>query len=147
MSSINSRIGRWLVVLVSFLVGSVSGCATTPPTPDDLARADHGSWISQEEAIAKASAFLKTHLKDPDSARIEWQPLEKGWIREAPIHGGTLRFGYVLNANINAKNSFGAYVGYKPYRFLFFNGTVVSAYGQQELRGSYGGIPYMGKIY
>jgi hypothetical protein len=112
-----------------------------------LAKADYGAPISQAEAEAKASAFLKRHLKDPDSAKIEWGTVQTGWIRDAPINGGQLRFGYVLDANINAKNSYGAYSGYKPYKFLFFNSSLVSAYAQQELRDSYGSTPYMGKIY
>lgn len=133
--------------IIGTLVVLVAGCASMPPTAEELARAEYGSPISQQEAEAKASAFLKQHLKDPDSAKIEWGTVQKGWMREAPIHGGQLRFGYILTANINAKNSFGAYIGYKPYQFIFLNGSVVSVYAQQELRGSYGSTPYMGKIY
>ncbi len=129
------------------LVALVASCASAPPTPDQLASADYGSPISQYEAQAKAEAFFNRYLKDPDSALIEWGTVETGWLREAPIYGGQLRFGYILDANVNAKNSFGGYTGYKPYRFLFFNGSLVSAYGQQELRGSYGSTPYVGKIF
>ena len=132
--------------LVGTLLILVSGCARTP-TVEDLAKADYGAPISQAEAEAKASAFLKRHLKDPDSAKIEWGTVQTGWIRDAPINGGQLRFGYVLDANINAKNSYGAYSGYKPYKFLFFNSSLVSAYAQQELRDSYGSTPYMGIHY
>ena len=68
-------------------------------------------------------------------------------MREAPIHGGGLKFGYILDGSINAKNSFGAYVGLKAYKFIFYNGNITSVYAQKELRGSYGSTPYMGKIY
>ena len=137
----------YCLCLVGTLVILVSGCASKTPTVEELAKADYGAPISQQEAEARASALLKRYLKDPDSAKIEWGAVQTSWIREAPIHGGQLRFGYLLTANINAKNSYGAYTGYKPFQFLFFNGSLVSAYAQQEVRDSYGSIPYMGKIY
>lgn len=136
-----------LSCMMAILVALLAGCASAPPTPDQLASADYGSPVSQKEAQAKASAFLRRYLKDPDSANIEWGTVGTGWVREAPIYGGTLRFGYVLEANINAKNSFGGYTGYRPYRFLFYNGSLISAYGHQELRGSTGNTAYMGKIF
>ena len=54
-----------------------------------------------------------------------------------------MRFGYLLEARVNAKNSYGGYTGAEPFRFLFFDGNLVSAHAQQELRG---GGAYMGKI-
>ncbi|HXK40724.1 MAG TPA: hypothetical protein VJ046_01330 [Candidatus Paceibacterota bacterium] len=133
----------YMLYLAGAFVVLVSGCASAPPTNEELANADYGLPISQQEAEEKACIFLKRYLKDPDSAKIEWGTVQTGWIREAPILGGQLRFGYLLTANVNAKNSFGGYTGYKPYQFLFFNGSIVSVYAQQELSGT----PYMGKIY
>lgn len=121
----------------------VAGCVHAPPSAEQLTAADYGSPISQPEAEDAARAFLKRYLKDPESAEMDWGTVQKRWLREAPINGGKLKFGYMLTANINAKNSFGAYTGYKPYQFFFFNGTLVSVYAQQEN----GGLPYMGKIY
>ena len=118
-------------------------CASAPPRPEELAGADYGSPITQEDAQASAQAFLKRHLKDPSSAQVDWGGVNRGWMREAPIHGNKLRFGYMLTASVNAKNSFGAYTGYKPYQFFFFNGALVSVYAEQENRGT----TYMGKIY
>ncbi len=125
----------------------ISGCAGGPPTQEELTKADYGTPISQEDAQSQALEFLKRVLKDPDSAKIDWSPVSSGWWREAPIDGGGLKFGYILNANINGKNSYGAYIGYKPYRFMFFNGTLTSAYAEQELGTGYNKTPYMGKIY
>jgi hypothetical protein len=137
--------GASLLVL-SVLAMMVNGCATMP-TAKELAKAEYGSPISQQDAEAKAIEYLKQRLKDPDSAKIEWGAVQQGWMREAPINGNQLRFGYILTANINAKNSFGGYIGYRPYQFVFFNGVIVSVYAQQEISGSYGSTPYMGKIY
>jgi hypothetical protein len=55
-----------------------------------------------------------------------------GWIREAPVHGGGRRYGYLLNARIDAKHRFGGYAGYKPFMFLFRDGQLVSAYAGQR---------------
>ncbi len=131
---------------VSVMLTTLVACAATMPTQDQLAAADYGAPITQSAAEQQALGLLRTILKDPYSAQIEWSSVQTGWIREAPIHGGALRFGYILSASVNAKNSYGGYTGFKPYQFLFFNGDLVSAYSQQELRGSYGSAPYMGKI-
>jgi len=117
----------------------LTGCATAP-TQKELAEANYGSYLSQEDAQTKAIIFLKEYLKDPESTKIEWGEFKKGWMREAPIFGCKLRFGYILKANINSKNSFGGYTGYKPYQFFFFNGSIVSIYAQQT-------ESYMEKIY
>ena len=135
------------VAILGWMIVVFAGCATGPPTTEELAAADYGTMISQEDAEPLANAWLDTHLKDPLSAQKRWKPLYKGWLREAPIHGGSLRFGYRLEGEINARNSFGGYTGFKPYIFMFHNGKIVSIYGQQELRGSYGSTPYIGKLY
>jgi len=108
-----------------------------------LASADYGNPIAQEGAQKLATEFLSNRLKDPLSAQYQWGVVYKGWIRNAPIHGAGLVFGYVLDVSVNAKNSFGGYVGFKQYRFVFYNGSIKTVYGPKEISGS----PYMGKIY
>jgi hypothetical protein len=130
------------IIAVAFLV--TAGCAGAP-TQEEISKADYGTPISQEDAQRQAGSFLKRILKDPDSARVDFASVAPGWFREAPIHGGGLKFGYMLNAKVNGKNSYGAYMGYKPYRFMFFNGTITSVYAEQNL-GTYGDT-YMGKLY
>jgi hypothetical protein len=114
-----------------FLVAA--GCAG-PPTAEELAAADFGALISQENAESLADAWLDNYLKDPFSAQKRWQPLERGWIREAPIDGGSLIFGYRLAGEINAKNSFGAYTGFKTYIFMIRNGEMVGVYQPSDGR-------------
>jgi len=122
----------------------LNACASGPPTQAELVSADYGASISQGDAVAKAKQFFSRYLKDPLSAQFEWGNVQPGWWRHAPIHGGGLVFGYVLEVNVNAKNSFGAYTGFRPYAFVFKNGIIVTVYGQQELSG---GATFMGKIY
>lgn len=141
-----TNLSRILIVLILTLL-LLSACASGPPTREELSSADYGSPISQQDAEAQAEQFLRGYLKDPDSAIYEWNPVGRGWVREAPIYGGGLKFGYILRGNVNARNSFGGYTGFKPYEFAFYNGNIISVYAQKELHGSYVSTPYMGKIY
>jgi hypothetical protein len=44
-------------------------------------------------------------------------------MREAPVSGGKPKlFGYCVFFAMNAKNSFGAYIGEQQYRFFIKNG-------------------------
>ena len=125
------------LLLSSALLLLSFGCATTPPTAEEIANADYGVPVSQDDAETKASAYFHNRLKDPMSATYEWQPVYKGWITEAPIYGGHHRFGYRLDGQVNAKNSFGGYTGFKQYWLLFQNGEIVSVYGEDST--PYGG--------
>jgi len=51
-----------------------------------------------------------------------------------------------MEASINAKNSFGGYVGFKPYVFMFKNGDLEHVWGQQELGSGDNTTPYMAKL-
>lgn len=144
MMLVQRYLSCFLLVTISILL---SGCAGGPPTQEELTTANYGAPITQEDAQRLASDFLKRVLKDPESARIEWSSVGPGWIREAPIQGGGLKFGYMLNAQVNGKNSYGAYIGYKPYRFMFLNGSLSDVYAEQEIGSGYNRTSYMGKIY
>ncbi len=91
------------------------------PTDEELVGADYGSPISQQEAVRQAKIFLQHELKDPGSAMIDWGPIKKGWTG---YYNTPLQFGYVLSANINAKNSYGGYTGYQQRQFCFLNGVI-----------------------
>ena len=127
-------------LLAGFLFNS---CATLVPTQEQLLKADYGLPISQQDAQYQAKNFFDNYLKDPFSAVYQWGVVQTGWVREAPINGARLIYGYILDVKVNAKNSFGGYIGYTPYQFVFFNGKIKAIYGQKELSGT----PYMGKIY
>ena len=148
MLTVSKRFLPFLAIpFITFAILLTSGCAGGPPTQTELAKADYGTPISQEDAQRQALEFLRHVLKDPDSAKTDWSPISPGWTREAPIDGGGLTFGYLLKANINAKNTYGAYIGYTPYKFLFVNGIIASVFAQQELSTGYSSVPYMRKIY
>ena len=129
---------KYCVIAVLFLA-CLCACASTPAA-EKIATADYGDEISQIEAQAQAEKWLKSHLKDPHSAQIDWGVVQKGWTKDAPIQGGGFQFGYKLDVQVNAKNSFGGYTGYKPYIFLFFNGDFKRIFGQDELDA---GVTYL----
>ena len=91
-------------------------------------------------------SFLKSYLKDPESAVIEWGPFSKSYMVDGLIYGGGTKFGYRLDAKIKAKNSYGAYTGYQPYYFLIRGDEVVTGYKQQVRQGAYGSTNEMAKI-
>lgn len=97
-------------------------CATAP-TADEIAAADYGPYPEAYEQIVKT--HMGQLLKDPYSAQYEFLNMPtKGWHQ----FGGRA-FGWVVCANINAKNGFGAYTGAKPYYFLVKSGHVVKQFG------------------
>jgi hypothetical protein len=122
----------------------LSACASGPPTQAEMASADYGASISQDEAVTKAKQFFARYLKDPFSAQYDWGNVQPDNWRHARIYGGGLVFGYVLQVNVNAKNAFGAYIGFRRYAFVFKNGVIETIYGEQDLSG---GATFMGKIY
>jgi len=134
---------KLLTLLFVFILTS---CAM-PPTKEELANADYGEPISEKDAQSIAKSFLNNRLKDPESATINWGTFEKSWMREGLIHGGGTKYGYRLNASIKAKNSYGAYTGYKNYVFLLRNNKVISAYAEKTQHSAYGSTTALSKIY
>lgn len=121
----------WVVILAC---SGLAACATSP-TLEQQAAADYGPSIEQAEAEAAAKAFLGSRLKDPYSAVYECSPIAKGFVQSAPMVGQKMQFGWLLDCAVNSKNSFGAYTGAKPYQFLFRDGRIVNASGQECLTG------------
>lgn len=138
--------GYIMRLFILLLLVTLTSCAL-PPTKEDLAAADYGTPIVESDAKLIAKKFLDKRLKDPESAVIEWKNYKKSWMREGLIHGGGTRYGYVLNASIKAKNSYGAYIGYKQYIFILRNNKVVSAYAEETQHGAYGSTTALSKIY
>ncbi|WP_426287492.1 hypothetical protein [Luteibacter sp. E-22] len=103
--------------------GGMTACARMPAQAE-VASLQYGPPIAQEDAEAQAKAYLSKHLKDPYSAVFTWQKVDKGWVKAPPILGGGIDAGWVLKGTVNARNSFGGYVGARPYQFMFYNGSL-----------------------
>ena len=109
-----------LVVMAFALAGCASG-----PTPQDIASADYGSVIHQDEAESQIKSYFNRSLKDPLSAQYTFSEVKKGYMIGNAFEGKPLYAGYVVMASVNAKNSYGGYTGAQSYHFLFQSGTLV----------------------
>ena len=113
---------RLLVAAIPVVI--ISACATAPPAPSDVAftNADFGAVPTNYEAIVKG--YYDASLKDPDSVRYRSiSTPQKQWIGTRGTESG--QYGYLVCAVINAKNTYGAYVGYKTDAFLLRDGRIV----------------------
>jgi hypothetical protein len=119
------------IALAAIIAGALAGCATTPP-PEVLRTADYGSYPGNFESVIKD--YVAGQLKDPGSAQYQFL--------NAPKKGywglGGAKYGYVVCARINAKNSFGGYTGAKMNYFMIRDGSIIDASLSAE--GPYGEI-------
>lgn len=96
----------------------VAGCALRP-SDSELAQADYGGYPSDYREVVES--YMSGILKDPGSAQYQYlNSPQRAWSGL----GGSL-YGYAVCVNINAKNSYGGYVGGRPNYFLIHNGAVV----------------------
>lgn len=115
----NVRIAATLAAIL------VAGCASAP-TQQQLANADYGAPMSPSECKERAEQVIANQLKDPSSAQFRNEaPCFTGWMSSVPILGMKVAFGYLQEGEVNGKNSFGGYVGFRPYMVLIRNGEVV----------------------
>ena len=103
----------------------LAGCASAP-TQQEIAGADYGSPMTPSECLSMAQQAIASRLKDPGSAEFQNEaPCHQGWVSSVPILGMKAAFGYVQRGEVNGKNSFGGYVGFRPFLVLMKNGEVV----------------------
>ena len=109
--------------LVLIFALALAGCVSAP-TQQEMSAADYGPVPTNYESTIKD--YLSQTLKDPYSADIKYlfEP-RKDWSGL----GGNKQFGYAVCAQVNAKNSFGAYTGFKLAYFLIRNDQVVASTG------------------
>jgi hypothetical protein len=96
------------------------GCASLP-TPEQSASADYGSYPENHESIVKG--YYAQVLKDPESARYGTITTpQKYWLGNR-FDGA--KYGYLVCATLNAKNSYGGYVGNQTDGLLIRNGSII----------------------
>jgi hypothetical protein len=123
----------------------LSACTNVkPPNSTEIALANYGPAPTQEDAERHAKLFLDLSLKDPDSAKWTCDSIYKGWMQDAGWQGGKVHYGWRLDCNVNAKNSFGAYTGAKSYNFMFRDSKLDAVYGETSTSNGLGS--YMEKI-
>jgi hypothetical protein len=74
-------------------------------------------------------AYFEEILKDPESARYKFDTPERAYRRAGWANRGRVAWqGYVIPVNVNAKNSYGGYTGYKRYFALMRDGRLSLLY-------------------
>lgn len=107
------------VLILSFFLG---GCTSAFKKPDQ--NADYG--ITPTNIREQVTTHFSQILKDPDSAKYNIGKPRKTYVNQGLIYGGTVAFtAYMVPVEVNAKNSFGGYVGFKPYMTFFKNGVLI----------------------
>jgi hypothetical protein len=107
------------ITVVFFLASCASG-----PTQEQLASANHGRDMSSEECRLITESFISNTLKDPSSAQFRHSNCSKGYWGSVPIKGMKVAFGWIQKGEVNGKNSFGGYVGFRSYQVLIKDGKV-----------------------
>lgn len=102
------------------------GCVIKP-SEENLNMANFGSYPSNYEKIIKT--YLDKTLKDPDSVKYEFTstPWATWFVNQYFID-----YGWGVCANLNAKNSYGGYTGYKINLFIIKYSEVVYNYIENE---------------
>lgn len=109
-------------ILIAVLGLFATGCAVPyggGPSTEEFNKADFGSPPQNYEQAIKN--HMSNCLKDPFSAQYQFGQPEKAWYGKT---GGLLvsrdvRYGWGVLTRVNAKNSFGGYVGWRNYAFYF----------------------------
>jgi hypothetical protein len=70
---------------------------------------------------------LRYILKDAMSAQYDLQPPRKGFLMRFEFTPSPQKyhFGYLVEVEVNSKNSFGAYEGFTKYVYLFRDNALV----------------------
>ena len=107
----------------------LSGCASSFQKPKSSA--NYGiPPVNYEQTIKE---YFESVLKDPESARYRFSQPIKAYENEGLLFGGKVAWlGYLVDTQVNAKNSYGGYVGYKPYVFLFNGSQIRHVYEGSE---------------
>ncbi len=103
----------------------LAGCASAP-NQQQIANADYGSPMSPDQCKPVAEQDIANQLKDPNSAQFRNEPpCQKGWMSSVPLLDMKVTFGYLQKGEVNGKNAFGGYVGFRPFLVLIKNGQVI----------------------
>lgn len=105
-----------LLAVAAALVPLLSACATSSQVQ---AAYDHNYGVAPERSIwhGGVKSWFDGNLKDPESARYKVGCLVKGYVKNAALSGrpGMEFVGWLARVDVNAKNSYGGYNGFKPY--------------------------------
>lgn len=103
----------------------LAACASGP-TQEQMDRADYGQDMASAECIVIAERLIAGQLKDPSSAQFRnSSTCFKGYWKNVPVLGMKAEFGWMQAGEVNGKNAYGGYVGFRPYQVLIKNGRAI----------------------
>ncbi len=121
----NFKLNKSLLLLAMVSAIVISGCASTPST-DEVSKANYGRDMRPEECIALTEKAVGYSLKDPNSAQFRHAgPCVKGYFNSVPVLGLKAAFGWLQVGEVNGKNAYGGYVGFRQYQALIRDGIVI----------------------
>ena len=109
------------VVAVCVAAASLSACGTIKPDPVQISATSFAPAPTDDEVMAAVRTHERAKLKDPYSAIYECGRPRKAWTNVF----GRIIYGWAVACTVNAKNSFGAYIGAQPRGYLFQGPAIV----------------------
>ena len=115
------------VFLISALL--LAGCVapvSSEQVTAEVARVGYGAPPAEgwQDAI---KAFMELRLKDSTSAIYKFGEPYQGYLTNSMFDGGGLKAaGYIVQVEINAKNSYGGYTGFQSHRFMIRDNRVLA---------------------
>lgn len=114
--------GTWMIMLLATLNTSGCGAINERKMDDLLARSKPEDWgvlelteKSRDIRRDMQMRIIRSHLKDPDSAKFSYYSPRRG---SAVLDGKAVLVWYE-DVDVNAKNAFGGYTGFKKYSFEY----------------------------
>lgn len=112
-----------------------SGCVSShgPLRADgtEVTQADAGDRPGDVKALIQA--HLRTALKDPASAQVE-EIVGPAFLSVKASFLGPEAYGWATCFRVNAKNSYGGYVGFHPMVILWRDGSLIRSWGNGDLK-------------
>ena len=119
-------IKRALAILV--LSSALAACESSPfgytPAQLQAIRTEPLAPLTVDyKAIIRG--VLHDTLKDPMSAVVEFSEPVRDTRLTQSFNAQSLHSCWRVDVNVNAKNSFGAYIGFSKYQFWFYNNQLI----------------------
>ena len=108
------------VLTLALILTMTAGCVSLP-NEQELQSLEYGPYPENYEAIVKT--YYEMLLKDPSS--VQYRSITRPYQSYYGNRLEGVHHGYKTCVTLNAKNSYGAYVGFKTDVLLIRNGAVV----------------------
>ncbi len=94
------------------------------PTTTQIKSAEIGTAPSDDVVKSAVNGYLNRTLKDPASAQVGYSKVYKTAYRRNAF--SSPKFAWGVTCSVNARNSYGGYVGSQSYCFYFLDDKLVA---------------------